>query len=316
MKRGRVSLVIFLLVLLLVASCNRVPQGERPLETEAALKLVQTGTQGVEVKTIANYPPALLYDKNPLTLLLEVRNRGNHDLEAQDCFVEVTGFDPNIISGMTAIKSCAENTGGMLEGKNVYNTEGGFNQLEFTSSPITLPERVFTYDPTLNIVMCYNYHTSARPVVCVDPLVYQVTSEQKGCTSKDIGLGGGQGAPVGVSYVGVDMVGKKAIFEINVKNSGSGRVLSSDTDIRNCAQTGLDYRNLDKVNYEVSLSSGSLIDCKPRDHVIRLTNGQGKAVCTFEIPGGAAYETPLAIDLDYSYVDSITKQIKVIKSPE
>ncbi len=317
MKRGKFGLIIFLAVLLLflLLSCNRVPQGEEPLGTEAALKMVQTGTEGVKISAVSNYPPPLLYDQNPLVILLDVQNKGNFDLETQDCFVQITGHDPTIID-LPPVKSCAENTAGTLEGKNVYNVQGGVNQLEFSAPPVTLPEKVFEYNPTLNVLSCYNYHTSARPKVCVDPLQFQITSEQKACTSQDVGMVGGQGAPVGVSYVGVDMVGKKAIFEINIKNLGSGRVLSRDADLRNCAAVGLDYRDLDKVLYTVSLPSGSLIDCKPQDGIVRLANGQGKIVCSFEIPGGAAYETPLAIDLDYAYVDSFTKAVKIIRTPQ
>ncbi len=317
MKKRILNIAIFLLLFLLLLSCKRVPQGEEPLSTEAALKLVQTGTEGVKLSAVSNYPPARIYDQNPLVMLIDVKNKGNFNLETQDCFVQVTGYDPNIITGMPEVKSCAENTPGVLEGKNVYNVQGGMNQLEFSSSPVILSENVgFEYSPVLNVLSCYRYHTSAHPAVCVDPLIYQISSEQKACTPNDIGMGGGQGGPVGVTYVGVEMVGKRAIFEINLKNLGSGRVLSSDADLRNCASVGLDYRDLDKVNYQISLSSGSLVDCKPQDGVVRLANGQGKVVCSFEIPGGTAYETPLAIDLDYAYVDSFTKPIKIIKTPQ
>jgi hypothetical protein len=152
--------------------------------------------------------------------------------------------------------------------------------------------------------------------VCVDPLFYQVTSQQKACTPTDISMGGGQGAPVGISYVGVDMVGDKAIFEINVVNQGGGRVLSPDTDIRSC-EGNLEYTDLDKVYVRnVQLSGGSKINCNPTDNYVRLTNNQGKIICTFDISGAsAAFESPLVIELEYNYVDSITQPVKIIQTP-
>ena len=72
---------------------------------------------------------------------------------------------------------------GVLEGKNVYNVEGSTNILEFESS-LNLPYNVPDYSPTLNYLTCYNYHTAAYPSVCVDPLFYQVSSEQKTCYQK------------------------------------------------------------------------------------------------------------------------------------
>jgi len=319
MKKS-VSKVLFtlcvLLSLLLVSCSGRPAAGDRPQDTAAALKLVQSGTQGIEISVLPNYPPSLLYDQNELIALVEVKNRGNHDVEAQDCFVQISGFDPNIITGtFNGPRSCADTAGGVLEGKNVYNTQGSNNQIEFRSSNVALPPGVFEYNPTLNFLTCYNYRTTANPQVCVDPLFYQITSEQKTCVPADVSTGGGQGAPVGISYVGVDMIGSKAVFEINVVNLGGGRVLSPRADIRNCGQASLEYTDLDKVAYSVQLSGGSLIDCKPRDGMVRLNNNQGKIVCTYNIPGASSYQTPLLIDLDYGYIQSFQKPIKIIQTP-
>lgn len=317
MKKSLLVMFILSVSLLLLTGCgSSVPAGEQPLETEAALQLVQTGTEGVVAEPLANYPPNLLYDQNELIAIVEVHNRGNYDVDQQNCFVQITGFDDNILgSGLGEPRSCAENYG-VLEGKNVYNTEGTRNQIEFKSPNVILPQKVFEYNPTLNFVTCYNYHTIANPEVCVDPLFYQVTSEQKTCIPTNVGMGGGQGAPVGVSYVGVDMVGSKAIFEINVVNHGAGRVLSPYSDIRSCGQASLEYTDLDKVYYTVDMLGGSLIDCKPRDGFVRLNNGNGKIVCSFNIHGTSSFTTPLLIDLDYNYVNSFTKPIKIIKTPE
>ncbi len=307
--------IVILLILFLSACTGQVPAGEQQLDTAAALKLVQTGTQGVEVKTLPNQPPALLYDQNELVAMVEVHNRGNYDLDPTQCFTQITGFDTNIISGSFGMpQSCAVNVG-MLEGKNVYNVEGSTNLLEFRAPNIILPLGVFEYNPNLNIVTCYDYHTIANPQVCVDPLFYQVTAEQKSCIPQDVGMGGGQGAPVGISYVGVDMVGNKAVFEINVINQGGGRVLAPGSNIQNCGSLGLDYRDFDKVHYEVSLSGGSPISCSPVDHMVRLTNNQGKIVCSFSINSPSAFETPLFIDLDYSYIKSQQQLIKIVRTP-
>lgn len=312
-----VLVALLILVIFLLTACQPKPAaGETPLDTATALRMVQTGTQGVETTLLPDYPPPTIYDQNELIAIAEIKNKGNYDLEPQECFVQITGFDPNIIRGSFDIpRSCAENYG-VLEGKNVYNVEGSFNQIEFRSASVQLPAGVYEYEPTLNVLTCYNYHTLANPAVCVDPLFYQVASEQKTCLPTDVITGGGQGAPVGISYVGVDMASNKAIFEINVQNFGSGQVLSPYADIRNCGEASLEYTDLDKVAYTVQMSGGNLIDCKPRDGFVRLHNDQGKIVCSFNIPGTSAYETPLMIDLDYGYAQSFQKDVKIIRTPE
>lgn len=318
MKREwkRVPIFIFLMSVLLLIACNKVPAGERPLDTAQALQAVQTGTQGVELTLLGDYPPALIYDQNELVAIIDVQNRGNHDLDPEDCFVQITGFDPNIITGnFNQPRSCADGLGGPLEGKNVYNVQGSTNQVEFRSSNIILPQNVFEYNPTLNFLSCYNYKTIANPSICVDPLFYQVTSQQKSCIPHDVTMAGGQGAPVGVNYVGVDMAGSKAVFEISVRNFGTGRVLSPNSDIRSCGQASLEYTDLDKVEYNVQMIGGSLIDCKPRDGIVRLNNNLGKIVCQFDIPGASAFDTPLMVTLDYDYIQSFTRPLKIVQTP-
>ncbi|MDP3734210.1 MAG: hypothetical protein Q8R37_03190 [Nanoarchaeota archaeon] len=316
-KRGAITISFVLItVLFLLTACQRVPGGERPEDTAAALRQVQVGTQGIEAKVLPNYPPPTIYDQNELITIVEVRNRGNNNLEPQECFVRINGFDPNIVGGdYQRARSCAENIG-LLEGKTVFNIEGSFNQIEFRTPNIVLPAGVPDYDPALKILACYNYHTRANPQVCIDPLRYQVTAEQKTCTPQNVAMGGGQGGPVGVTYVGVEMTGSKAIFDINVANLGPGRVLSPYTDIQSCNDASIDRTDFDKVAYSVELASGALVDCKPRDGFVRLSNGQGKILCTFNIPGTTAYETPLLIDLDYGYIQSSPMSVRIIKTPE
>jgi len=309
----RVWIITFIFLALFLTSCQYKPEaGERPMETEVALKMVQSGTQGLELRFLADLPPRSLYDTTEFVAIAEVWNRGNYDLEPGACFLHLIGYDTNLIRGVIPYDSCMR--GSALEGKKTYNLDGGFNQIEFKSSNTMLPFGVFEYGPTLNLVACYEYRTLANPLVCVENSLYTVTSEQKACFTTDVSTPGGQGAPVGISYVGVDMAGDKAIFEINVINYGGGRVLSPHTSLANCPNN-LDYYDFDKVGYDVQLSGGSPIDCKPTDRLVRLSNEQGKIVCTFNIGDASAYETPLMIRLDYNYMDSLLQPVKIIKTP-
>jgi len=315
-KRGVVIVLVLLLISSFLVSCKPRGPGTEPLETAAALRIVKTGMQGVEINTLPNYPPATpIYDLNELQAIVEVKNKGNHNLEPQDCFIVVTGFDPNIIrGGFTSARSCAENVN-VLEGKSVYNLEGGVNQIEFRSPNVELDPSVFDYNPTLNFQACYNYHTTASPEVCVDPLFYQIASEQIACNWRQgVNVGGGQGAPVGVSYVRAEMVGGRAIFDINVQNFGIGRVLSPFTDLQTC-ELNLQFTDFDRVAYAVEMG-GVPGDCKPRDGFVRLYNNQGKITCSFDIFGSSAYVTPLLIDMDYNYVQSFKKNVKIIRTPQ
>ena len=316
MKRRSWQLIVVVSLLIFLVSCGPRPNaGDEPLGTQAAIEAASTGIQGVETTLLPNYPPNIIYDSNELLAIVEVKNKGNFNLEPQDCFVEITGFDPNIIKGFRSLQSCAVNLG-TLEGKNVYNTKGMSNQIEFLSPDVRLPSGVYEYSPQMKIITCYRYTTTANPAVCVDPAFYQVTSEQKSCRPQNVMMGSGQGGPVGISYVGVDMVGSRAIFEINVKNFGSGTVLSPvGVDIQSCGQDSLRYQDLNDVGYTVRTTSGRL-SCRPSDGIVRLNDNQGKIICNYETSASTAFETPIQIQLDYNYIDSFSKNLKIIQTPE
>src|SRR3989338_10685118 len=135
-------ILLLLLLTLIVSACSGIKGGDGPRDTAALIREVQSGTQGVEVSILPNFPPDQIYDQSELTTIVEIKNKNNHDLQPQECFLQVTGFDPQIISGdINAPRSCADGVG-TLEGKNIYNTQGGFNQIEFSSTNTRLPTDV------------------------------------------------------------------------------------------------------------------------------------------------------------------------------
>jgi hypothetical protein len=271
----------------------------------------------VKINVLPNYPPQTIYDQNELIAVVDIENRGNFDIEPQDCFIQIVGHDPNIIQGSFNVPQRCTGDNTVLEGKNVYNVEGGISQVEFEGQTIRLDEGVFQYEPSLRIMACYNYETKASPLVCVDPQRYAVSRDQQPCTPRDISLGGGQGAPIAVTYVGVDMIGQnRAVFDITISNVGGGTVLGPNTGIQNCGGGNLARTDIDRIYFDVSLGPNAPVSCTPNRQEVQLYNGKGKLRCTFNVPSGVAYETPLKINLQYSYIDSITKKVRIVKTPE
>ncbi len=307
-----VLVVILILSVAFITSCTgEGGPGTDTRDVSAALKQAQSGTQGVKATFVSGYPPQRIYDINNFLALIELENKGNFDLFGGDCFLKLTGFDPNIVRGIDFVQTCGD-----LPGKNVYNLDGGFTQIEYESSNIDLPFGSIEYSPKLNLALCYEYQTRASPNVCVDSDLYNLAENQKACRVRDVSLGGGQGAPVSVSYVGVDMAQDVAVFEITVRNVGGGQVLSPYTPLSSCGEAFFDYNDINKVAYTVQMTGGSLIECSPRDGMIRLNDANtGKIVCKFRVNGASAFETPLSITLDYNYVDSIQRNVQIIQTP-
>jgi len=310
---GNMKRVVILFALLLfVISCTpKTPENAQ--ELSAVTKYVRSGTRGVEMSFVQNVPPRQIYDTSDLVVLLELRNLGNYDLgreQFQQCIVQLGGFDKSIVRGVNERQTCGD-----LPGKSEFAIDGGFNTVEFESSSILLPPDVDTYEPPIVATACYEYRTVAAPQVCIDPDFFEITGTQRACAVRDFAVGGGQGGPVGVTSVNVDMVGSKAIFQIEVANLGSGRVVSPRASITQCPG-GLRYKDFDEVQFHAELSGGGAAKCVPQEGFVRLGNGKGRFVCTFQVGNVPAYETPLRVELNYNYMQSIRAPLQIIRTPE
>ncbi len=306
-KKGVLAAVVVLAAILVYGCGGRTPENAQ--QVSAVTSFVRSGTFGLDMKYTQNFPPPQIFDTSDLVVLVELRNLGSFDLSGNKCFVQLGGFDPAIIRGVNARQLCGE-----MPGKSVFNTNGGFGTIEFKSSNMLLPRDVDRYKPNLVATACYEYQTIASPQVCVDPKFFELTSQQKACNVRDVGLGGGQGAPVAVTFVNVDMAGSKAIFEIDISNVGGGRVVSPRASLARCP-IGLKYDDFDEVRYKVEVSGGRMIQCTPKDFIARLTNNRGKIFCTFDVGNTQAYETPLRIELNYNYMQSLQKTVGIVRTP-
>jgi len=312
MKRGIISIVVMISLVLVLVGCTSRPGPDASQEPEE----VYRGTRGLVMKFAQNQPQSKIYDTTSLNVLLELENKGTSDLSGSRCWLYLSGYDPNIIRGINQRKLCST----ALEGKSVFNPEGGFSTQQFSTDLIDLPEFMDSLPQKILATACYEYITSASPVVCIDPRQYEIGPIERACNVRDISLGGGQGAPVAVTFVGVEMAGRdKIAFTIRISNVGGGTPFYRGTSLSRDCPNNIAVQDYNIVNYFVDMTGGSKIRCSPEiegEEKVRLVNGKANIFCTFNVRGNSAYTTPLLIDLDYNYQDSISKNIELIKTPE
>ncbi|MBW2965553.1 hypothetical protein KY342_00450 [Candidatus Woesearchaeota archaeon] len=319
MKKRRVVgfFLILIIVSLFLMGCERIRrQRVRPEDVEED---VHRGTRGLLMRFARNLPPNKIFDIDALDIFLELENKGASDLRGSRCFLFLSGFDQSIFPQLPKFyQECGD-----LEGRSIYNPDGGYDTKQFTSPPysIYLPEAIDSFPQTFVVHACYEYRTKARPIVCINPRLYDITSPVEACVVQDVPMGGGQGGPVAVERVEVDMMKDKVMFKIHVANVGGGTVIKHGTSLRGdtvgSCPNQLEYTNIDIVDIErLDMSGGSMIKCVPEDGFVRLIDNRGKIVCTFlVIERNTAFTTPLIIDLKYSYLDSISKKVEIIKTP-
>jgi hypothetical protein len=259
-----------------------------------------------------------LYDDQDLDVILDLENRGATEVGSVGDRIYLSGFDPNIITGIST-------TGVQLpvmEAKTQYGP-GGIGQASFKGVVRALDFRnVDKYTPRLLITSCYAYKTIGSDNVCVDPDPYTSTTSTKVCTPRSVSMGGSQGAPVSVGPVEVEPAPGRARFTITVTNVAGGDVFRPGAQyLQKCSpfsDAGLKFGEIDTVQVDdVSIAGVSIKQsCKPLDQgLLRLNKGRGMIYCELaNIPGNAAYTTPLTVSLSYGYRSTLFRDISIIRT--
>ena len=231
---------------------------------------------------------------------------------ANDAKFYLTGYDPAILFGGDPSKE-ADSEIGAMGGKNQYNTEGSQAAYVKWKTDVDLrgvPD-VDSFNQDLTLTACYKYVTKANPLVCLDPLEYELVSAGE-CNFDVQDLGTSQGAPIAVSNINLKTTGKKAYFEIHFQNKGKGIPFLPSKSLNNCFNS-LSLSDINMIKLKTISVSGKPFtsNCQPSNE-IRLINGKGFAVCEMEIAAESYYKGVMEIEIEYNYRDTLSKSITVI----
>lgn len=302
-----ISLVIMLMVL---SACS----GTGGVQNGGPLVQPTVGTQGLVMRVLPESSPSSTTSDAGVMINLEIRNRGADTIE-QGAII-TGGYERRLLP-------LADDRGGIfgpLEGKSIYNNEGGLDIIQFFASPQAVSAGMTQYLPgesyTANIqfTAVYPYFTALTKQVCVDPNPYAQTIGEKACTPGVVQVGGGQGAPVAITKI--DHLPSKGAVDliIHVQNAGGGDVFAPGVFGAQVFDFNTKRLYGNKIAYgNVMLGSRPGV-CGPAQF-ISLTNGQGFIKCRFMLENDIqAFQTPLVMDLQYTYVDSYTYPIKITRS--
>ena len=270
-------LVILIVLLLVLTSCNGGPSEQRGQED------FHKGTQGIVFNFLNNAPPLRVYEGDDLDISIEVKNRGAYpEGKSLRGKLELSGFDPSSIRGNW---DGGNNIPTNLEGKSQYNPEGGYSVMTYKSRGVHVPFDADYYEPNILVHSCYDYKTTADAIVCVDPDPFEVVEERKVCNIHDVSLGGGQGAPIAVTKIEEEVGSDQIYFRIHISNVGGGSVMLPKS--YNDCPFDIEFDELDKVVAKAKLPYDASPDCSPKGTAsdpIRLTNGNGYIFCKFRKP--------------------------------
>lgn len=309
----RKYLLLLLVSIIFVSSCA---QGD---SRKAQFQDYHQGSEGLRMRFLPQAPPARIFDQDPsaFNVQVELQNRGTFEVRGSDLLLTLGGFDRQIIP----VPQHPQNHFSIdLQGRSPVFPEGGIDIAQWrVPGRINLPDNTDLYTPRIKVTACYRYQTQAAPVICLDPTPYSTVSQDDICSVNEVTISAGQGAPVAVTRVDPTIFapssGKVAQFKIYVQNVGGGKVLSPDSGVLSrCASGDLIASDENKVTVEARIGSRAL-ECNPRTVTLYQGNA-GFTHCTLRgFDSDAAYTTPLEIDLNYIYRQSIFNTVQIARTP-
>lgn len=291
-------MIIILLVCLLVAC---IPLKQRP-STD-----LHIGTQGLEMEFIENAPPDSVYEMNTIPLVLSVKNNGASDITNGYIAVGVDKYINLISSPLTFLN---------LRGRSVYSPEGDARYINLRANAKEIDPQSQIHSAEIRATACYPYQTRATANVCIDTTVYKPQVKNKACEVKPIKLSGGQGAPVGVTRVDTNMIPLedgmlRPEFIIYLDNLGKGLIIDSGYVREACSafSYGSSYYNVLRANVRLS---DTILSCDQKIKILDKKDNFIKCIGEPLESTRGTYPAPLSIELDYGYMHSISKIIKII----
>ena len=316
--------VALIAILTLIAGC-----GSSNSTSDSDDTSFRTGTQGLELSLPATTPTTFIEGSGPEEMILEIHNRGafpqSNEIGALEASVWAGGYDQNLLTiehegtEISIDKLAIDGaTDLVLEGRSVYNSEGGYKPFILEIDPINVPKGVSRYSPTIKFATGFTYTTTASVPICYDPNPQSTRQLEKPCKFTESVSLSSQGAPVAVSSIEQDVVGGddgKVLYRIFLENKGSGKIVNPSVALEtNPFKDGYRLSELNNVflaKFRVGAAEAKV--CRPL--VIKMIDGKGVSFCEFlktEInPNHQAIETPVTIVLGYGYTNIIEKKINI-----
>lgn len=303
--KNTIMAILLVVLLLFISSCGSI--GTKKPNDQGPQGTFRTGTQGLVLKFVPGSPPPEVYEGDRMDVAVEYVNKGAFDISGG--YIYLSGydknylrFDSNMLSGINA------------KGKDEFNPEGNMiNTYTFSIGAVNLPNNADIFPQTIKASACYKYRTYAIGKTCIDPDPYGVGYGDKVCTLSPPQVGSSQGAPVAVTSVEAQTSRNRVQFKVNIANVGGGTIIDNAAPITDC-DIKLDRTQIDKLDVRSKFSDKEM-KCEPS--TVRLTNGNGFAICHWEGDiGREAYETLLDVELDYGYRSSIASDVKIHRLPD
>ena len=333
---NRLSIVIAIIILF-VAGCGTGAQTKKEPD-------FRVGFDGLKTEFLKNTPPQKGFEDSAFPVIIKVKNSGAYSLRAEEKAILSLGVERDytkkvqLLSGKAQLPEQAGNAASLnLEGKSSISL-GEEQVISYNIVAGRIDPQSEIHPSAAIATLCYPYKTVLDTAACIDTDVSGIKPGKKVCQMQDLVFNGGQGAPVAVTKIEVNMLPsqiKEGIqpkivpqFLIFVENKGQGIVIKKEEVPNFCTKSDTIHANFNVVYVKVCLSNfctdnGGMkcqleakqnsnerghIKLKDKKDVIRCAKDDGLESAQ------DAYLSPLKIELDYGYTQSISAVYSIHKT--
>ncbi|MBI4176732.1 MAG: hypothetical protein HY518_05990, partial [Candidatus Aenigmarchaeota archaeon] len=330
MEKQTSVLIMTMLISLSVIACTSQQQtGGKSIQD------VQTGTSGLEMEFLKNAPPKIVYAQTEFPVILKIKNAGMYTIDDKKKAILSLGAERDYTSSVKVetggrISGTDNEAEFTLDGKTPLNPRGDEEVIAYTLKASKIDPQSESHPSSVIASLCYPYQTKLAASVCIDPDPNNVRPIKKSCAVQDLSLSAGQGAPVAITKVEVQILPTssdkvKPQFIISVENKGKGEVTKVDSYSSACRKTSdskkITYKDFNALGMKATLS-GQELKCSVRAETVsdgstsdgsnkefaRLSSKKGVVRCTYPedaadsiSKGVESYTAPFTITLDYGY---------------
>ena len=228
--------IITTILLLFIAACNATST-QKTKEID-----VRVGFAGLTLEFLKNTPPQRIFESDKFPVVIKIRNTGAADIKDSQAVLSL-GFEKDYTQNIELLRSGgvqplpdlkAENTAAFsLEGKSQINQKGEEEVVSYNLAAGKVDPQSEFHSSTVMATLCYPYQTILDTTFCMDTDVSSLRPGKKVCRLQDLSFANGQGAPVAISKIEVQMLPSQESgkitpqFLIYIENKGQGIVIKN-----------------------------------------------------------------------------------------
>ncbi|MCD4759951.1 hypothetical protein K8R33_03615 [archaeon] len=305
----KIAFLVVITFVLLISGCSEDVEIEGPFIG---------GTDGLEISFVDGAPISQFTANSDVPIKIGLKNKGEYDLPENSVEVALYGL---AMSDFSLSSDYVSVVPGILGTKKGLIGEGA--QVNVDMGIINYQGSVSGeyINPTLHARVCYPYRTEAAVTACISSSEIVEGGGESVCVLGEERINSQRvsSSPIQITSFVEEVYGIDEVkFNMEVENKGFGDVYMDDFSCESLGDTIVKANKANKIHFRVipeDVSCVSFDGIEGNEGYLKLTAGTKTLRCTMPVENtGANYQREITVFLDFEYVQSMSKLLKILQS--